>query len=42
VLSYQNAIQTVPNNILAGAFGFESKEYFEIEDAAREPVNVQF
>ena len=42
VLTYQNAIQTVPTNILAGAFGFESKEYFEIEDAAREPVNVQF
>ena len=42
VLTYQNAIQTVPNNILAGAFGFRSREYFEIEDAAREPVNVQF
>ena len=42
VLTYQNAIETVPNNIVAGLFGFKRRSYFEIEDVAREPVNVEF
>jgi hypothetical protein len=34
----------VPANILAGAFGFGPKPYFEVfePDPAREPVRVQF
>ena len=42
VLTYQTAIQTVPTNVFARLFSFASKPYFETEDAAREPVRVQF
>jgi LemA protein len=42
VLRYNNTIQVFPNVVIAGTFGFEQKEYFEIEDASREPVRVQF
>ena len=42
VLSYMNAIQTVPTNIVAGLFRFGPRPYFELEDAAREPVRVEF
>jgi len=41
VLSYENAIETVPTSLLAGAFGFKPRPYFEIEEpAAREPPRV--
>ena len=36
VLTYNNALQTVPTNIVAGLFHFEPQRYFEIEGAARE------
>ena len=42
VLTYMNAIQTVPTNVIAGVFNFGPKEYFEIEEPAREPVRVAF
>ena len=42
VLTYMNAIQTVPTNVIAGMFNFGPKEYFEIEEPAREPVRVEF
>ena len=43
VLTYDNAIQSVPANLVAGIFGFESRPYFEIEDpAAREAPRVTF
>ena len=44
VLTYDNARQQIPTNIVAGVFGFEAREYFEVEpgDAAREPVAVSF
>jgi LemA protein len=42
VLTYMNAIQTVPSNIVAGLFRFRPRDYFEIEDAARDPVQVRF
>ena len=42
VLTYMNAIQTVPTNVIAGTFNFGPKEYFEIEEPAREPVRVEF
>jgi LemA protein len=43
VLSYDNALETVPTNIVAGIFRFKSREYFEVEDAAaREAPQVQF
>ena len=44
VLTYNNACQQVPTNIVASLFGFERREYFEVEagDPAREPVPVKF
>jgi LemA protein len=43
VLTYDNALETVPTNIVAGVFNFEPREYFEVEDpAAREAPRVQF
>jgi LemA protein len=42
VLSYDNAIEVFPTNVLAGAFGFKDREYFEAETASREPVKVDF
>jgi LemA protein len=42
VLSYDNARQTVPTNLIAGMFGFEGRPYFEIEEPAREAPRVQF
>ena len=44
VLTYNNACQQVPTNIVAGVFGFRLREYFTVEedDAAREPASVKF
>ena len=43
VLTYENARETVPTNIVAGLFGFEAREYFELEEpAAREAPRVSF
>jgi LemA protein len=42
VLTYMNAIQTIPANVIAGIFGFGPKRYFEIDEPAREPVQVKF
>ena len=42
VLSYNNAIQTFPKNMLAGAFNFEKREFFEGAPEETGPVRVQF
>jgi LemA protein len=42
VLSYDNALETVPTNVVAAAFGFEPRAYFEIEEPAREAPRVAF
>ncbi len=43
VLSYENALETVPTSIIAGLFNFRPREYFEVEDAAiREAPQVSF
>jgi LemA protein len=42
VLSYDNALETVPTNVVAGMFNFEPRPYFEIEAAAREAPRVRF
>jgi LemA protein len=43
VLTYNNGIQTFPGVLLAGPFGFEKREFFEMEDEAqREPPDVDF
>ena len=42
VLTYNNACQQIPTNIVAGLFGFRTAEYFELEPGApREPVPVR-
>jgi LemA protein len=35
-------IQTFPTNILAGMFGFQPRQFFEVAEADREPVAVKF
>ena len=42
VLTYNTAIQTVPGVLFAGPFGFSKKDFFEVEDAAREAPRVAF
>lgn len=42
VLSYHNAIYTVPTNIVAGVAGFRAREFFEAPDQERGPVRVNF
>lgn len=42
VKDYNKSIKVFPKNILAGMFGFESKEYFEAKDSANEAPNVSF
>ena len=42
VLSYDNALETVPTNIVAGVFNFTPREYFETEGTTREAPSVQF
>jgi LemA protein len=42
VLTYDNALETVPTNIVAGLFNFRPRAYFETEDATREAPAVQF
>ncbi len=42
VLSYDNALETFPTNIIAGSFNFEAKPYFETETGTREAVRVDF
>lgn len=42
VMSFNTAIQSFPNNILAGIFSFTAREYFEVEAAAAEVPQVKF
>ena len=42
VLAYDNARETFPTNVFAGAFNFEPREYFEAETESRAPVQVDF
>ena len=42
VLTYNTAIQTVPGVFFAGPLGFSKKDFFEVEDGAREAPRVAF
>lgn len=42
VLRYNNTRQAFPAVLLAGPLGFGPRDYFEMEDAARQPVKVAF
>jgi LemA protein len=40
--NYNERIATVPSSMIAGMFHFESEEFYETEEAAREDVKVSF
>jgi LemA protein len=42
VLTYDNALETLPTSVIAGIFNFRPRVYFETEGAAREAPQVQF
>jgi len=42
VMSFNALIQSFPANAIASTFGFQTHDYFPMEDVAREPVKVQF
>lgn len=45
VQDLQNALEQFPSNMIAGAFGFKTREFFQLsesEQAAKEPVKVKF
>jgi LemA protein len=42
VLRYENLRQAFPSSVIANMFAFRGREYFEMEEAARQPVRVQF
>ena len=42
VLSYNNAIQTFPRNLLAGMFNFEKREFFDAEPETGAAPTVSF
>ena len=41
-LTYNNAVQTVPSNLIAGMFRFRTRVYFEVENDARSAPQVSF
>ncbi len=41
-LSYNNSVQTVPTNLVASVFGFDTRDYFEIEGEERTVPRAQF
>ncbi len=42
VLQFNTKIQTFPVNLIAGAFNFKKKDFFEIEEEQKENVEVKF
>lgn len=42
VMAYNTLTQSFPANVIANSFGFGEREYFPMDDAARENIKVQF
>lgn len=42
VQDYNGSVRKVPGSIIAGIFGFEQKEYFEVKDGVEEVPTVDF
>jgi LemA protein len=40
VMRFNTRLQTFPTNIIAGLLGFSAREFFETDEAEREPVKV--
>lgn len=41
VLAYDNRRQSFPANVVAGTFDFDDRDYFEIDEELRGPVEVE-
>lgn len=42
VMSFNIMLQAFPSSLVARAFGFEKRDYFQIEETERAPVKVKF
>jgi len=42
VKAYNMQIVTFPSNLIAGAFGFKSEDFFDAEEGIEKPVEVKF
>ena len=42
VRTYNTKTQTFPSSLIAGQFDFKQREYFQIDEASKGPVNVKF
>ncbi len=42
VMRYNTSLQSFPTTLMARQFGFAPRDYFEMDEAAREPVPVAF
>jgi LemA protein len=42
VRDYRNKCETFPSSLVAGAFGFEPQDYFQVPPSVREVPNAQF
>jgi LemA protein len=42
VMEFNTKLQVFPTNMFAGMLGFAKREFFEIDEAQREPVEVKF
>ena len=42
VMKLNNAIETIPSNIVAGLFHFEQADYFQVDDASKKAPQVKF
>lgn len=42
VRDYRNKCQMFPSSVIAGMFGFESQDYFDVPPSVREVPNTQF
>ena len=40
--AFNTALRSFPSNVVAGFFGFKSKEYFKADDAAKSAPRVKF
>jgi len=42
VLSYDNALEMFPSNLIANIFGFKPRQYFKVPDEEKKAVKVKF
>lgn len=42
VLAYNNKVESIPSNIIAGTFSFKEKEMYPVPEEERKAVKVQF